>query len=54
MPRLLVACEMSGRVRTAFAKRGWDAWSCDLLPDESHLWTDTAAWHVIPRYRILN
>lgn len=37
--RVLVACEMSGRVRTEFAKRpGWDAWSCDLLPDESFLW----------------
>ena len=36
--RVLVACEMSGRVRTAFAKRGWDAWSADILPDESGLW----------------
>lgn len=33
-PRLLVACEFSWRVREAFAKRGWDAWSCDLLPTE--------------------
>lgn len=32
--RVLVACEYSGRVRDAFAKRGWDAWSCDLLPSE--------------------
>lgn len=32
MPRVLVACEHSGRVRRAFAARGWDAWSCDLLP----------------------
>lgn len=30
--RLLVACECSGVVRRAFTKRGWDAWSCDLLP----------------------
>ena len=37
-PRVLVACEMSGRVRTAFARRGWDAVSCDLLPDESAQW----------------
>lgn len=37
-PRVLIACEMSGRVRTQFAKRGWDAWSCDLLPDESAMW----------------
>ena len=35
MPRLLVACEFSGRVRDAFAVKGWDAWSCDLLPSES-------------------
>jgi hypothetical protein len=34
MPRLLVACEYSGRVRDAFAARGWDAWSCDLLPSD--------------------
>lgn len=37
-PRVLVACEMSGRVRTRFAARGWDAWSADILPDEAHLW----------------
>lgn len=35
MPRLLVACEYSGRVRDAFAAHGWDAWSCDLLPSET-------------------
>jgi site-specific DNA-cytosine methylase len=35
MPRLLVACEYSGRVRDAFTARGWDTWSCDLLPSES-------------------
>lgn len=34
-PRVLVACEFSGIVRDAFARRGWDAWSCDLLPSES-------------------
>lgn len=34
MPRLLVACEYSGAVRDAFASRGWDAWSCDLLPSD--------------------
>jgi len=33
-PRILVACEYSGIVRDAFAARGWDAWSCDLLPTE--------------------
>lgn len=34
MSRLLVACEFSGIVRDAFAAKGWDAWSCDLLPTE--------------------
>lgn len=32
--RILVACEFSGVVRRAFAQRGHDAWSCDLLPSE--------------------
>lgn len=32
--RVLVACEFSGTVRRAFAARGFDAWSCDLLPAE--------------------
>lgn len=32
--RVLVACEFSGTVREAFLARGYDAWSCDLLPDE--------------------
>ena len=31
---MLVACEFSGTVRRAFAARGHDAWSCDLLPAE--------------------
>jgi site-specific DNA-cytosine methylase len=35
VPRLLVACEYSGKVRDAFAAKGWDAWSCDLLPSEN-------------------
>lgn len=33
--RVLVACEFSGTVRDAFASRGHDSWSCDLLPSES-------------------
>jgi hypothetical protein len=32
--KMLVACEFSGIVRRAFAARGHDAWSCDLLPAE--------------------
>lgn len=33
--KVLIACEFSGIVRNAFAKLGYDAWSCDLLPTES-------------------
>lgn len=32
--RVLIACEFSGVVRDAFAQKGHDAWSCDLLPTE--------------------
>jgi hypothetical protein len=32
--RVLVACEFSGVVRDAFAAKGHDAWSCDILPTE--------------------
>jgi hypothetical protein len=39
--RILVACEYSGRVRDAFAKRGHTAVSCDLRPTES-----PNGWHV--------
>ena len=30
--RVLIGCETSGVMRRAFADRGYDAWSCDLLP----------------------
>lgn len=43
--RVLVACESSGTVRDAFAARGHDAWSCDLLPSEGkHLQGDVRAF----------
>lgn len=32
--KILIGCEFSGIVRRAFAARGHDAWSCDLLPAE--------------------
>lgn len=32
--KILIACEFSGTVRDAFASRGHDAMSCDLLPTE--------------------
>lgn len=34
--KVLVACEVSGVVRDAFADMGHDAWSCDLLPSETN------------------
>lgn len=30
--RVLIGCEESGTMRRAFAARGYDAWSCDLVP----------------------
>jgi site-specific DNA-cytosine methylase len=39
--RVLVACEYSATVRDAFRKRGFDAWSCDLLPTEGD-----PRWHI--------
>lgn len=33
-PRVLVACEYSGVVREAFARKGFEAWSCDILPTD--------------------
>lgn len=41
--RVLVACEMSGIVRDAFAAKGHDAWSCDLMLCDkpgNHYWGD--------------
>jgi len=35
MSRVLIACEFSGTVRNAFLARGFDAWSCDILPAEN-------------------
>jgi hypothetical protein len=39
--RVLVACEYSAIVRDAFRARGFDAWSCDLLPTEGD-----PQWHI--------
>ena len=39
--KILVACEYSGRVREAFRKLGYDAWSCDLLPSD-----DNSPYHI--------
>lgn len=32
--RVLIGCETSGVVRDAFLARGYDAWSCDILPSD--------------------
>jgi len=34
--KILIACEYSGKVREAFRKLGYDAWSCDLLPADDN------------------
>jgi len=34
--KVLIACECSGRIRDAFRKKGHDAWSCDLKPDDEY------------------
>ena len=34
-PRILIACESSGRLRDALIRRGHDAVSCDVLPTET-------------------
>jgi hypothetical protein len=39
--RVLVVCEYSATVRDAFRARGFDAWSCDLLPTEGD-----PRWHI--------
>lgn len=41
MMRVLIACEYSATVRDAFRRRGFDAWSCDLLPTEGD-----RRWHI--------
>ena len=41
MKKLLVACEYSGRVREAFRNKGWNAYSCDLLPSD-----DNSPYHI--------
>ena len=32
--KVLIGCEYSGRVRDAFKNKGFNAWSCDILPTE--------------------
>ena len=43
--KVLVACEMSGRVREAFAAKGHDSWSCDIQPcEQGSLFHIVADW----------
>lgn len=45
-PSVLVACESSATVREAFRRRGFDAWSCDILPTDvpgNHIQGDALA-----------
>ena len=54
--RVLVACEFSGVVREAFAARGHNAWSCDLLPSErpsKHHITGDVAKHLTSQWDLL-
>ena len=44
--RVLIGCEFSGVVRRAFAERGHDAWSCDLLPSEEDRQAGRQAQHL--------
>lgn len=48
--KVLIGCEQSGVVRRAFAARGFDAWSCDMLPSE-----DRSNQHIVGDIRdVLN
>lgn len=49
MSRVLICCEFSGRVRSAFRALGHDAWSCDLLPAE-----DGSPYHIQADFRSVN
>lgn len=40
-PTGTIYCEYSGAVREAFRARGWDMWSCDLLPSD-----DNSPYHI--------
>ena len=39
--KVLVACEFSGVVRDTFRAKGFDAWSCDILPTDAD-----PQWHI--------
>ncbi len=39
--KILVACEVSGKVRETFRKKGHDAWSCDIMLSD-----DNSEYHI--------
>ena len=45
-PRLLNGCAKSKFIADAFERRGWDAWTCDILPSEG--------WHKHIQDDVLN
>lgn len=54
--KILIACELHGRVRDTFQARGHDVWSCDLLPCENgligkHLIGDVRIWLANPSWK---
>lgn len=52
---VLIACEFSGIVRTAFRQAGHEAWSCDLEPAEDggpHLCGDVRQW-LLPEWDLM-
>lgn len=49
--KVLIACETSATVRNAFAKLGWHAVSCDVLPCEQPDFTDAATGGVGLHYQ---
>ena len=53
---ILIACECSGIIRNAFRKKGHNAWSCDLKPQEGneggyHLQGDVRWWLNDPEWK---
>lgn len=50
--RVLVGCESSGRVREAFAAKGHEAWSCDLLATEKKPTPPPGGWTMLTRHTI--
>jgi site-specific DNA-cytosine methylase len=48
--KILIACEESDEVRSRFEKLGFDAWSCDLLPNRN----ENAKHYISDIFEIIN